>query len=81
MLTKSLCECAGYQTVESTGFGWNVGGPSQHPAPTPSYDYSSRNNQDCGEPGVHEEVVQAKEAGAMSFAHYIVRWVSRKIFS
>lgn len=37
---------------------------------------SRRPNVDEGEPGVAEEEVSAKSAGAISFAHYIVKWVS-----
>lgn len=46
--------------------------------PAPHYD--TQTHQYDGEPGV-EEVVASKNAGSMSFAHYIVRWVSECLLS
>lgn len=69
----------GYNNVGSSNFGWNLGAPAAAPMPTMPMPYSpspyDSSNQDNGEPGV-QEVFSAKSAGAMSFAHYIVKWVS-----
>lgn len=61
-------------------FGWNVGAPAAVPSmpmpqPPPSPRYSEKYQQQSEDPGV-EEVFQAKDAGAESFAHFIVKWVS-----
>jgi hypothetical protein len=65
----------------STNFGWNLGAqappnpamPMPQPYSQPSYHTPDDNNSD---PGVEENAFQAKQAGAMSFAHYIVHFVS-----
>lgn len=65
-------------------FGWNLNAPIAAPSvpmpmpPEPHYD--TQTHQYDGEPGV-EEVVASKNAGSMSFAHYIVRWVSGCLLS
>lgn len=61
--------------IVSGNLGWSLGAPAPHyptmpmpqPSPSPHYDDS--------EPGV-DEVFQAKDAGSISFAHYIVKFVS-----
>jgi hypothetical protein len=57
--------------------GWNLGAPAAAPYPTmPTMPQPSPSTHyDDGEPGV-DEVFRAKDAGAVSFAHYIVKWVS-----
>lgn len=60
-------------------FGWNLGAPasvSMPQPPAPSYHHHSQNDDSSSEPGVEEENFSTKSAGAMSFAHYIVEWVS-----
>lgn len=62
---------------EGANFGWSLGAPAAvpypmnpnmpMPPPSPQYDDS--------EPGV-DEVYEVKDAGALSFAHYIVKWVN-----
>lgn len=57
-------------------FGWNLGAPAPVPYPTmPMPQPPPSPRYDDSEPGVGE-VFQAKDAGAVSFAHYIVKWVS-----
>lgn len=46
------------------------------PLPCASFDQVDQYDNNPDEPGV-EEVYGAKNAGAMSFAHRIVQWVSR----
>ena len=46
------------------------------PQPAPYSYHNSDNNPD--DPGVVEENFSAKEAGAQSFAHYIINWVSAR---
>lgn len=65
----------GYGNTGSSNLGWNLGAAAPMPAMPMPYSPSPSNYQDDGEPGV-DEVVAAKNAGAMSFAHYIVKWVS-----
>lgn len=67
------------------GFGWNLGAPAAAPQmpqmPMPQPPPPSRKNEryqhssDSGDSGV-DELFTAKDAGAESFAHYIVKWVS-----
>lgn len=64
------------------GFGWNLGAPSAVPQmpmpqpPSPSrYNERYQHASDSSDSGV-DEVFSAKDAGAVSFAHYIVKWVS-----
>lgn len=79
-LTPSLFFFLAAYNAGSSNFGWNLGAPNalasmpmpQPPSPSPRYDARVQDNTD---PGV-EETFAAKEAGAMSFAHYIVKWVS-----
>lgn len=67
----------------SANFGWNLGGPQapanvnmpMPPLPCASFDQADQYVASPDEPGV-EEYVAAKNAGAMSFAHRIVQWVS-----
>lgn len=77
---------------QGANFGWNLesnapppvmpmpmpqpGYPPSMPYQNPQYPNYPQNHQteDDGET-VHEEF-HSKDAGAMSFAHYIVRWVS-----
>ena len=64
--------------VGSSNLGWNIGAPAAAPMPSMPMPYPPSQydiKQDDGEPGVQEEFA-AKNAGAMSFAHYIVKWVS-----
>lgn len=66
-------------------FGWNVYAPVAAPSmPMPQPPPSPRNSEryqksQSDDPGV-EEVFQAKDAGAESFAHFIVKWVSWVVF-
>lgn len=78
---------APYGNQAQSNFGWNLGGPPQAAPPYPmqqpvSYpSYPSQNyNQDNepSEPGIEEEANRKKDAGPGSFAHYIIRWVSKK---
>jgi hypothetical protein len=73
----SLC-AGGY----NSGLGWNFGAPAPAAASMPqppSPRYSSRSHEDDGEPGV-QEVFTAVNAGAQSFAHYIVKVVSLIVY-
>lgn len=54
----------------------NAPAPVSIPQP-PSSNYYNAAQDSSGEPGV-EEYFQSKTAGAESFAHYIVHWVSAK---
>lgn len=58
--------------------------PSAYPPVTPSYPSSNYHyNQDDnpGDPGIEEIIPNKKDAGAGSFAHYIVKFVSNEIFN
>lgn len=71
---------SGYPNTGSSNFGWNLGAPASVPMPMPAMPqppssyHGSSDWQDTA-PGV-EEVFSSKNAGAQSFAHYIVKWVS-----
>lgn len=75
-----------YSAVGSSNLGWSVGAPVQPPMPYPSmphppiHHHPSSSSYDDGEPGI-DESFSAKNAGAMSFAHYIVKWVSVEWFT
>lgn len=59
--------------------GWNLGAPAAAPYPTmPMPQPPPSPRYDDAEP-VADEVFQQKDAGAISFAHYIVKWVSRDL--
>lgn len=62
---------AGYNTG-TPNFGWSLGNTAATSMPMPpAPHYNPQTHQYDGEPGVEEEF-SSKNAGSMSFAHYIV---------
>jgi hypothetical protein len=71
---------AGYSNNAGGNLGWNLGAPAAAPYPTmPMPQPPPSPRYDDSEPAV-DEVFQSKDAGAVSFAHYIVKWVSQDEF-
>lgn len=73
----SLIADTNYPSGSSPNFGWNLGAPAPVPMPQPYSQPTYNNPDDSGEPGVEENAFQARNAGAMSFAHYIIHTVCK----
>lgn len=68
---------------QSANLGWNLGGSTAappYPPQMPSHYPPSIKDQSVDDENTVREEFAKKEAGAMSFAHYIVKFVSPNNF-
>lgn len=83
MISNKFPNSGGQQTKENTSIGWQLDAsitPQQihgmtNPQTYPVPFSGKQNESDANRHTVVEENFKSKDAGAMSFAHYITRWV------